>query len=64
MQLYQQRVVFEKEALDEKIKSLTSFLQGPLFNGLPKEEQERLGRQSDLMCLYSAVLGERIAAFV
>jgi len=63
MQEFQQRVVDEKAALDEKREKLGQFIGGDIFNGLPQDEQERLDRQAALMRDYSAVLGERIAAF-
>ena len=61
---FQQRVVDEKNALDEKYNALTPFIgSSPIYAGLPAEEQERLTRQHRIMGEYSAVLGERIAAF-
>ena len=63
MEAFQQRVIDEKTELDEKREKLGQFIGGDIFNGLPQEEQERLDRQAALMRDYSAVLGERIAAF-
>ena len=64
MQDFQQRVVDEKAALDEKYNKLTPFIgSSDVFATLPADEQERLTRQHRLMGEYSAVLGERIAAF-
>jgi len=60
---YQQRVVAEKQELDEKLEKLNAFGRGDVFPTLPEEEQERLIRQSKIMDQYSVVLGERIAAF-
>ena len=60
---YQQRVVTEKQELDEKLEKLNAFGRGDVFPTLPEEEQERLIRQSKIMDQYSVVLGERIAAF-
>jgi hypothetical protein len=62
-QSHQQRVVDEKEALDEKIGKLIAFLDTQIYGGLPPAERERLGRQLGLMQQYSAVLNERIWAF-
>jgi hypothetical protein len=63
MEAYQQRVVDEKAALDDKILRLEPFSASHQFNSLPAAEQERMTRQLGLMNAYSAVLGERIAAF-
>jgi len=63
MQPHQQRVVDEKAELDEKLTKLDAFGRTPLFASLPPDEQGRLNRQHSLMEQYSAVLGERIAAF-
>jgi len=63
MQEFQQRVVDEKAALDDKLTRLTTFVGSETFNGLPEDEQERLHRQEMLMELYSDVLAERIANF-
>jgi hypothetical protein len=63
MQPHQQRVVDEKTELDEKLKKLDAFGRTELFASLPADEQGRLNRQHSVMEQYSAVLGERIAAF-
>jgi hypothetical protein len=63
MQLHQQRVVDEKKELDVKLEKLSAFIQGPIFQTLKSDEQERLTRQSKLMDQYSGVLAERIEAF-
>lgn len=61
---HQQRVVDEKEALDEKLEKLSTFkASNPIYFKLPDAEQHRLARQLVLMMEYSEVLGERIAAF-
>lgn len=60
---YQQRVVDEKRELDAKREKLGAFKNTDNFTALPWQEQERLNTQSHLMTAYSAVLGERIAAF-
>ncbi len=62
-QPHQQRVVDEKNELDEKRKKLGEFKNGDVFPRLPWQEQERLNTQAHVMTLYSAVLGARIAAF-
>lgn len=63
MQPHQQRVVDEKEALDEKITKLSDFSNGDIFKTLTEDEQERLKRQFNIMRDYSSVLGDRINAF-
>lgn len=63
MSAFQQRVIEEKAALDEKIDKLDRFSEGTIFDGLPEDEQARLEHQLEYMYLYSDVLGERIAAF-
>ena len=61
---HQQRVVAEKAELDDRRAKLNGFFESAIFAGLPKEEQSRLWRQSEVMEDYSEVLGKRIAAFV
>ena len=63
MKPHQQRVVEEKEELDEKRQRLVEFKNTDLFASLPWQEQERLNTQAHIMTMYSAVLGARIAAF-
>ena len=60
---HEQRVVDEKMELDAKLQKLLTFHGSATFAGLPDAEQDRLIRQSVVMGDYSAVLGERIAAF-
>ena len=61
---HQQRVVDEKRDLDDKREKLGSFKNTELFASLPWQEQERLNTQAHIMTMYSAVLGERISAFI
>lgn len=60
---HQQRVIDEKRELDEKREKLGVFKSAEFFATLPWQEQERLNTQAHIMTMYSAVLGERIAAF-
>lgn len=60
---HQQRVVIEKAELDEKLAKLAAFMNTQRFTALPIDEFARLTRQFTCMVEYSAVLGERIAAF-
>lgn len=65
MQPYQERVVQEKQELDEKLTKLEAFI----FRGVGKwfelseSERLRMTKQYCYMMDYSKVLGERIAAF-
>jgi len=63
MMPYQNRVVTEKTALDEKLANLEIFIQGLTFPTIDSEEQTRLLTQVSCMQGYSNVLAERIAAF-
>ena len=63
MEAYQQRVVEEKQALDEKIGKLSAFVGTERYCALPEAEQARMERQLVAMGEYSMILGERIAAF-
>lgn len=63
MQPHQERVVTEKAELEEKIAKLNTFFNTAIFDKLSSEERDRLHRQYEFMVQYSAVLGERIAAF-
>jgi hypothetical protein len=61
---YQERVVEEKAALDEKLQKLKEFiLQGGLFPTLPLEEQHLMRQQERIMEAYSSVLSMRIDKF-
>lgn len=62
---WQQRVVKEKDELDEKRNRLTTFKEENhrIYSALPAEEKVRLTRQAHLMREYSRVLGERIEAW-
>lgn len=63
-QNFQQRVVIEKNELDEKAKSLSCFIgTSKDFYGIDPEEKERLKEQCEIMWEYSEILGKRIAAF-
>lgn len=63
MQPYQQRVVEEKEQLNERIDKLYAFTASPNFRLVPEDERARLLRQLRAMGAYSAILHERIEAF-
>lgn len=64
MESFQQRVVDERSELDVRLSKLADFIDhGITFVNLPDAEQLRMRRQRDAMIQYSAILGERIAAF-
>ncbi|MCC6752083.1 MAG: hypothetical protein IT371_30815 [Deltaproteobacteria bacterium] len=64
MDPHQQRVVYEKADLDGKLGRLKEFINNShQYAALDAAEQGRLRRQCAIMADYSAVLGERIAAF-
>ena len=56
MERWQQRVIDEKRALDERLAKLVAFLS-------KGEPDELLWRQKVLMLEYSYILGERIKRF-
>lgn len=61
----QQRVLDEKQDLDIRITKLDEFIQrSSVFPTLPTDEQSRWKRQLDVMHELSAILAERIEAFV
>ena len=62
---HQQRVVQEKEELDEKLSKLSTFIDSPNFTNIVNDEDEvaRLVCQEEIMKDYSEILAERIAAF-
>ena len=62
---HQQRVVQEKEELDEKLSKLSAFIDSPNFTITVKDENEiaRLVCQEEIMKDYSEILAERITAF-
>lgn len=63
MKPHQERVVVEKNELDDKREKLGAFIEGTLYQGLPEAERNRLAHQAIAMATYSTILGERIAAF-
>lgn len=61
---HQERVVTEKNELDEKLDKLLVFINSsPVFAGLDPAEKGRLWQQAGVMRWYSQILGDRIAAF-
>jgi len=60
---YQERVVEEHKALDEKTQKLEEFIVGEVFATLPVEEAQLLLQQVVLMRTYRTVLANRIELF-
>ena len=65
---HQQRVVTEREDLEDKLGKLRSFFNSSTYAAMAdsksgREEQDRLIEQADIMDKYRAILVERIAAF-
>jgi hypothetical protein len=63
MEDYQQRVIKEKEELDEKLEKLHKFIMSDIFNKIQTEQKGLLIRQRRVMDEYSAILKERIELF-
>jgi len=63
MEDYQKRVIKEKEELDKKIDSLTSFLDKGMFVKLTKDDVGLLRTQHSIMLAYRTTLKMRIANF-
>ena len=63
MSAYQQRVVNEKQELDEKLNKLRSFIKTDVCMALPFEDRSLLAQQERVMTEYSRILAERIARF-
>ena len=60
---HMERVVNEKQELDEKLNKLRAFFETEFCMGLPFEDRALLKRQEVAMTEYSDVLAERIAQF-
>jgi hypothetical protein len=61
---HQQRVVQERNELNEKIEKLTAFIEdSPIFRALPDIDAEHLIGQRGAMLLYKEYLDRRIARF-
>lgn len=60
---HQQRVLDERNALEEKITKLDEFLSGTLIETLPEEDQELLAMQQTAMIQYIYFLDQRIKRF-
>jgi len=63
MEEYQERVVKEREELNEKLEKLNSFIEGKGFNDLKPEDRDLLQRQRAVMRRYVQILTKRINRF-
>ena len=63
MQAFQERVVVEKNELDEKINKLSSFIESDRWSSVAEDEKEWMRKQLVAMGEYSNVLSQRIANF-
>lgn len=61
MKPHEQRIIDEKNALDEKLIKLSSFVRTEAFYALRTEDRQLLRRQREVMLEYSDILGDRIA---
>jgi len=60
---HEQRVIDEKNQLDDKKDKLASFFSNDIFFGLSDVEQGLLHCQYQIMKAYSCILAERIKLF-
>ena len=61
---YQERVVDEKQELDERIEKLRVFFSTDTFQALADRDKYLLVQQSGVMTTLSRILGDRIARFI
>ena len=60
---WQDRVITERDELQDKIDRLMDFLMSPQFNKLDRQNQALLNRQCFFMCEYASILNQRIKMF-
>ena len=60
---WQQRVIDEKNELDDRVTKLSIFIESPAFNEVDIMEQNRLRMQLELMLELQVVLLARIRVF-
>lgn len=60
MGTFKERLIDEKQQLDEKIQKLGTFIKGEHFSGIEKVQQSLLKTQHAIMVSYSDVLSERL----
>lgn len=61
MNTFKNRLLSEKQELDEKREKLSAFLNTEAFTKIDEVQQLLLPLQLDAMNLYSTILGDRIA---
>lgn len=61
MSTFYDRILEEKEQLNDKIEKLDSFLKSNKINNLETRQASLLKIQFNLMCAYSLVLDERLS---
>lgn len=60
---YQERVVIEKQELDDKIDKLEAFLRSENYQGVDLLNQQLMMQQLGIMLAYSSILSRRIETF-
>ena len=66
MKPHEERVIIEKQELDEKLAKLKAFVfnpGSPIFHALSPEDRDLLEDQYTAMDQYSTILSKRIARF-
>jgi len=63
MKPYQERVVEEQKALEEKILNLDAFIRTEDFRAIFQAERTRMEKQLEVMREYSRILSWRIEGF-
>lgn len=58
---FHERLIKEKDDLEEKLRALNLFYKTPIFKGLPPYEQSLLYAQDNVMCDYGIILHSRLA---
>jgi hypothetical protein len=61
MEAYQQRIVDEKQDLDEGMSRLARFMNSSYFGLNTPAEQDRITKQYEAMTALSKIMGERIS---
>ena len=62
MEAFEQRMIVEKQELDEKLMRLVTFINGEKFLLLEGPHRNQLSAQVSAMTMYSNILADRLAA--